>query len=129
MSRLLITVCTYNELDNIRLLLPALRDVAPDADILVLDDNSPDGTGQAAADFAATDNHVKVLHRPMKLGLGAATLAGFRYGIQNEYDLLLNLDADFSHHPRHIPALLDCVQNCDVAIGSRYITGGGISGW
>ncbi|MEZ6060134.1 MAG: polyprenol monophosphomannose synthase [Planctomycetaceae bacterium] len=129
MPHLLITVCTYNELDNIRLLIPQLREVAPQADVLILDDNSPDGTGQAADEFAAQDDHVRVIHRPFKLGIGAATLAGFRYGIQHDYELLLNLDADFSHHPRHIPALLDCVKTCDVSIGSRYVPGGGISGW
>jgi dolichol-phosphate mannosyltransferase len=129
MSRLLITVCTYNELENIRLLIPELRTVAPDADILVLDDNSPDGTGAAADEFAAGDSHVIVMHRDQKAGIGAATLAGFRYGIEHNYDLLLNLDADFSHPPRFIPDLLQAVESCDVAIGSRYVPGGQISGW
>ena len=129
MNRLLITVCTYNELENIRLLIPALREVAPDADILVLDDNSPDGTGKAADEFAAQDSKVIVMHRPDKQGIGAATLAGFRYGIEHNYDLLLNLDADFSHPPRYIPNLLKAVEEVDVAIGSRYVPGGGISGW
>lgn len=129
MKRLLITLCTYNELENIRLLLPRLRSVVPDADILVIDDNSPDGTGDAVAQFAVGDSHVTLLERPHKLGLGAATLAGFNYGIDHGYTRLLNMDADFSHNPAHIPALLELSETCDVAIGSRYIQGGGIVGW
>ncbi len=129
MKRLLITLCTYNELENIRLLLPELRSVVPDADILVIDDNSPDGTGKAVTKFAANDSHITLLERPQKLGLGAATLAGFQYGIAHGYDQLLNMDADFSHNSAHIPALLELAKSCDVAIGSRYIKGGGVVGW
>lgn len=129
MKRLLITVCTYNELENIRLLVPELREAAPDADILVIDDNSPDGTSAAVAEFAATDSKVKLMARAEKLGLGTATLAGFEYAIQNNYELLINLDADFSHSPKYIPDLVALSQSCDVAIGSRYVAGGGIVGW
>lgn len=129
MNRLLITVCTYNEVQNIRLLIPELRSVAPDADILIIDDNSPDGTGNAGDEMAAQDSQVKVMHRPAKLGLGLASLAGFRYGIDNGYDLLINLDADFSHSPEHIPAILECSRVADVVIGSRYVAGGGAVGW
>ncbi len=129
MKRLLITVCTYNEVENIRLLLPELRAVAPHADILVVDDNSPDGTGDAVREIAATDSMVKLLHRPKKLGLGAAKVQAFRYGIEHGYDLLLNLDADFSHSPRHIPAILSLSEETDIVIGSRYIKGGGVVGW
>ena len=129
MPRLLITVCTFNELENIRLLIPQLREVAPDADILVVDDNSPDGTGAAVSEFAESDSQVLLLHRPQKLGLGAATLAGFRYGIDHGYDQLLNMDADFSHSPTHIPAIRQLAEQVDVAIGSRYVPGGGVVGW
>jgi len=129
MPRLLITVCTYNELDNIRQLVPALRAVAPDADVLVIDDNSPDGTSAAVTELQASDEHVLLLMRTGKLGLGTAMLAGFRYGIDHEYDQLLNLDADFSHDPRYIPELLSCMDSCDVAIGSRYVPGGGAHDW
>ena len=129
MKRLLITVCTYNELQNIRLLIPELRSVAPHADILVIDDNSPDGTGGAVAEIAAADPQVNLLHRPAKMGLGTASLAGFRYAIENDYQQLLNLDADFSHPPRYIPDQLKTAQKCDVAIGSRYVNGGGVMGW
>jgi len=129
MQRLLITVCTYNELENIRQLVPNLRAVAPTADILVIDDNSPDGTSDAVKDFGITDPHVLILTRSGKLGLGTAMLAGFRYGIKHDYNLLINLDADFSHDPKYIPDLLACIQNCDVAIGSRYVEGGGAVQW
>lgn len=129
MKRLLITVCTYNELENIRLLLPELRESAPDADVLVIDDNSPDGTSAAVEEFAATDPKIQLMSRAEKLGLGAATLAGFEYAIQNKYDLLINLDADFSHPPKYIPDLVKLSETHDVAIGSRYVPGGDIVGW
>jgi len=129
MKRLLITVCTFNELENIRLLVPELRAVAPEADVLVIDDNSPDGTGAAVAEMAAADPKVLLIQREGKLGLGTATLEGFRYGIRHDYDLLLNLDADFSHNPKYIPNLVALTETCDVAIGSRYVPGGGIVGW
>jgi dolichol-phosphate mannosyltransferase len=128
-ERLLITLCTYNERENLPLLIPEIHQYAPQADILVIDDNSPDGTGTLADEWAARDPRIRVLHRPGKLGLGTATLAGFRYAIENDYTYLMNLDADFSHHPRHIPALLECVKTADVAIGSRYVPGGGAVGW
>jgi len=129
MERLLITVCTYNELENIRQLIPDLRAIAPHADILVIDDNSPDGTAKTVEEFSATDARVLLQRRPEKLGLGTAILCGFRYAVDNRYDLLINLDADFSHNPRYIPDLLKCVESCDVAIGSRYARGGGAVRW
>lgn len=129
MKRLLISVCTYNELENIRLLIPELRSVAADADILVIDDNSPDGTSDAVAEFAERDSQVHLLKREGKLGLGTAALAAFQYAIHNNYDQLLNLDADFSHHPKYIPAIREAAKTADVAIGSRYVKGGGVVGW
>ncbi|MEQ9410720.1 MAG: polyprenol monophosphomannose synthase [Fuerstiella sp.] len=129
MPRLLITLCTYNELENIRLLLPELRQVAPDADVLVIDDNSPDGTADAVRAFAETDSRTSLLLRPRKQGLGAATLQGFHYAIDHGYDQLLNMDADFSHNPDHIPALRQLAETVDVAIGSRYVPGGGVVDW
>lgn len=129
MPRLLITVCTYNELENIQQLIPDLRAVAPDADVLVIDDNSPDGTSAAVKELGMTDPHVLLLTRSGKLGLGTAMLAGFRYGIDQDYDLLINLDADFSHDPKYIPDLLRSIESCDVAIGSRYVEGGGAVDW
>ena len=128
-DRLLVTLCTYNERENIAALIPEIWRFAPTADILVIDDNSPDGTGQVADDWAARDGRVHVLHRPGKLGLGTAMLAGFRFALGHDYDFLINLDADFSHHPRFIPALLVASDCADVAIGSRYVVGGGVVGW
>lgn len=128
-ERVLVTLCTYNERENLPALIPEIRQHAPDCDILVIDDNSPDGTGAIADEFAARDPRVHVLHRPAKLGLGTALLAACRFAIERGYDLLLNLDADFSHHPRFIPALLECMERVDVTIGSRYVAGGGVIGW
>ena len=128
-NHLLITLCTYNERENLELLIPEIFQFAPDAEILVIDDNSPDGTGELADGFAHDDSRIHVRHREGKLGLGTATLCGFRYGIDHDYELLINLDADFSHHPRYIPALRECMEQADVAIGSRYVSGGGVKGW
>jgi dolichol-phosphate mannosyltransferase len=127
--RLLITLCTYNELDNLSRLIPEIHAVVPDADVLVIDDNSPDGTGCLADEMAAKEARIKVLHRAGKLGLGTATVAGFRFAIENGYRQVLNMDADFSHHPRYLPALRECLTRVDVAIGSRYVKGGGVVGW
>lgn len=128
-SRTLVTLCTYNERDNIARLVPAIRAVLPQADVLVIDDNSPDGTGKLADELSASDPHVHVLHRAAKEGLGVATVAGFRWGIQRDYDLLINMDADFSHPPRYLPALLAEAADSDVVIASRYVPGGGVEGW
>jgi dolichol-phosphate mannosyltransferase len=129
-GRLLVTIATYNEHDNIQPLIQAIHEQAPHADVLVIDDNSPDGTGKLADELAALDPRVHVLHRPGKLGLGTATLAGMRFAIENNYDLLLNLDADFSHPPRYIPDLLRGMNDGrDVMIGSRYTAGGGAQNW
>ena len=129
MNRLLVSLATYNEIANLGPLTTEVHAVCPDADILVIDDNSPDGTGKLADELAARDPHIHVLHRPGKLGLGTATLAAIRYAIDHDYDLLLNMDADFSHHPRYIPALLAGMSLQDVMIGSRYVPGGGTVNW
>lgn len=127
--RILITVCTYNECENLPKLIPVIHEHAPDADVLVIDDNSPDGTGQLADTMASEDQRIHVLHRAGKLGLGTATIAGMKWAIERDYDQVLNLDADFSHHPRYVPDLRACMQEADVAIGSRYVPGGGVEGW
>ena len=129
MSRLLITLCTYNEVENLAQLIAGIHSHVPSADILIVDDASPDGTGIIADELAATDPRVKVLHRSGKLGLGSATVAAFRFGLAEGYDLLVNMDADFSHAPEAIPVLVDLAQRSDVAIGSRYVAGGEIVGW
>ncbi|MFL5339172.1 MAG: polyprenol monophosphomannose synthase [Gemmataceae bacterium] len=129
MPRLLVTMATYNERDNLAPLVAAVHEQAPHADVLVIDDNSPDGTGKLADELAGNNSRVRVLHRPGKLGLGTALLAAMRYAMEHDYDLLLNLDADFSHPPRYIPALLDGMKTHDVMIGSRYVAGGGTENW
>jgi dolichol-phosphate mannosyltransferase len=128
-QRLLVTLCTYNERENVAALIPEIWRYATHADILIIDDNSPDGTGALADEWAARDARVHVLHRPEKLGLGTAIIAGFQYAFEHGYDFLINLDADFSHPPRFIPALLALMDWADVAIGSRYVVGGGVVGW
>lgn len=128
-SSILVTLCTYNERENLPDLIREIHGVAPQVDILVTDDNSPDGTGELVDQLAAADPRIHVLHRAGKLGLGTATLAGFQYAIEQGYELLVNMDADFSHHPRYLPSLIDGMQNADVTIGSRYVAGGGVEGW
>lgn len=128
-SPLLVTLCTYNERANLPELVPAILDQAPEAHVLVVDDNSPDGTGALADELAARDSRVRVLHRPAKEGLGVATVAGFRHALEHGYELVLNMDADFSHPPETIPALVAAAGRVDVAVGSRYVEGGGVVGW
>lgn len=130
--RLLISLATYNEADNLRPLVEAIRRQAPDASILIIDDGSPDGTGRVADDIAATLPDVHVTHRASKQGLGTAYILAMRYAVENGYDFYMNLDADFSHPPRFIPALLAGMEEYDVMIGSRYVEGGtekGLDRW
>ena len=128
-SRTLVSLATYNERDNLAPLVHEIHTALPGADVLVIDDNSPDGTGKLADDLAAADPRVHVLHRPGKLGLGTAILAAVRHALEHDYEFLVNMDADFSHHPRYLPALLAGMDRHDVMIGSRYIPGGGAVGW
>lgn len=128
-ERLLVTIATYNEADNILRLIEAIHGVCGHADVLVIDDNSPDGTGKLVDELAATDTRVHALHRPGKLGLGTASLAAMHYAMDNNYDFMLNVDADFSHPPRYIPSLLAGMKDHDVMIGSRYVPGGGTVDW
>ena len=127
--KILITLCTYNEVDNLRGLIPELLSLVPTANILVIDDNSPDGTGALVAEIAKRDDRVRLLSRPGKQGLGTATLAGFRDAIDHNYELLVNMDADFSHGPKYVPLLIAEAANYDVVIASRYMPGGGVAGW
>ncbi|HEX7445894.1 MAG TPA: polyprenol monophosphomannose synthase [Pirellulales bacterium] len=133
-DKTLVTVATYNEIENLPGLVDEIFQHAPQVDLLVIDDNSPDGTGRWCDERAATDARVHCLHRQGKLGLGTAIVAGMKYAIERGYRYLLNIDADFSHHPRYLPDLIggmDPPQGpaVDVMIGSRYIPGGGIEGW
>jgi dolichol-phosphate mannosyltransferase len=126
--KVLMSLATYNEAGNLEPLVEEIRRVAPSASILVIDDNSPDGTGRIADRMRETLADIHVIHRPGKLGLGTATVAAMRFAIENGFDYLLNLDADFSHPPRFIPALLAGMSDHDVMIGSRYVKGGGVEG-
>jgi dolichol-phosphate mannosyltransferase len=127
--RVLVAIATYNERDNLRPLIQEIRQTVPAVHVLITDDNSPDGTGQLADELAAADSQVHVQHRAGKLGLGTAILAGMRYAMDHDYDVVMSMDADFSHHPRYLPAMIAGMKNHDVMIGSRYIPGGGSLNW
>ena len=126
---LLIVVPTYNERDSLPLLIPALRETVPEAHILVVDDSSPDGTGALADEMAAGDSAVQVLHRTAKDGLGRAYIAGFTWGLEHGYQRLIQMDADLSHDPRYLPAMLEASRTHDMVLGSRYVPGGGTLNW
>lgn len=127
--KVLVTVCTYNEKENIARLVPEIRRCLPIAHILVVDDNSPDGTAEVVRQFAAADPQVHLLLRMQKAGLGAATIAGIQQGIDEGYDFLINMDADFSHPPSVLPQMYAAMDQADVAVGSRYVPGGGVVNW
>ncbi len=129
-EKLLIILPTYNERNNLAPITAAIQAVGP-FHILVVDDNSPDGTGVLADELAAQrPGELFVLHRPAKQGLGRAYLAGFAWGLAHGYDLLFEMDADFSHDPRHLPQFVNCIHaGADVVLGSRYIAGGGTRNW
>jgi dolichol-phosphate mannosyltransferase len=124
---------TYNEAVNVepfvRAVLPELADAAPEHRILIVDDNSPDGTGRIADSLARELDAVEVLHRPQKEGLGVAYLAGFRHALAAGADLLLEMDSDFSHSPADIPRLIRAAEQADLVLGSRYVPGGGVTDW
>jgi dolichol-phosphate mannosyltransferase len=127
--RVLVNVATYNERENIARLIAEIHQAVPEAHVLVVDDNSPDGTGKVVAELASADPRVHLLHRPGKLGLGTAILAGMKYAMKNDYDLMVNMDADFSHSPSYLPSVLAGMSKHDVMIGSRYVKGGGVTNW
>jgi dolichol-phosphate mannosyltransferase len=127
-GRLLVSLATFNEAGNLRPLVESIRQHAPEAEILVIDDNSPDGTGRIADEIKAEWAGLHVIHRPGKLGLGTAVIEAMDFAVANGYDYLLNMDADFSHPPRFIPAIVAGMRDHDVMIGSRYIPGGGVEG-
>lgn len=128
-ARVLVCIPTYNERENLPLAVAGVRAHAPEADILVLDDNSPDGTGAIADELAAGDPHVQVLHRAGKEGLGMAYLAGFDWGLERGYDAIVEMDADGSHQPKYLPELLAALADADLVIGSRYVSGGSVVNW
>jgi len=128
-GRTLVVIPTYNELESLPVVVAAVRSAAPEVDLLIADDNSPDGTGAVANELAAADQHVNVLHRPGKQGLGAAYLDGFAWGMERGYDVLVEMDADGSHRPEDLPRLLAAVPGADLVIGSRWVNGGQVENW
>ncbi len=120
-----VVVPTYNEAENIESLVTQILGLGLDLQVLVVDDNSPDGTGRLADQMAGTDEHVHVIHRSGKLGLGTAYIAGFKYALAQGAPFIMTMDADFSHHPSYIPAMVNKSATRDVVIGSRYVKGGG----
>ncbi|MEV6872248.1 polyprenol monophosphomannose synthase [Amycolatopsis sp. NPDC051128] len=125
----LVVIPTYNERENLGPILDRLHKALPDVHVLVVDDGSPDGTGELADERAATNDNVHVMHRTEKAGLGAAYIAGFRWGLAREYNTIVEMDADGSHAPEDLPRLLDAVGDADLAIGSRYVPGGSVVNW
>lgn len=122
-GRALVIIPTYNERENLPRLVPMVLEQDPRIEILIIDDASPDGTGELADQLAGTHPRVHVLHRAGKLGLGTAYLTGFRWALERDYDYIFEMDADFSHDPAHLPQFLDAIQTADVVLGSRYLEG------
>ena len=127
--RIVIVIPTYNEAENIGLIIPAIHEVVPAADILVVDDSSPDGTGRIVADLATTDPQVRLLSREGKQGLGKAYVAGFKECLARGYDVIVQMDCDFSHPPHFLGDVLAGLERADVVIGSRYVRGGETEDW
>jgi len=129
LGRIVVIIPTYNERENLPLITARLRAAVPEAHVLVADDNSPDGTGAIADDLVAADDHVHVMHRRGKEGLGAAYLAGFDWALDNGYDVVVEMDADGSHQPEQLPRLLDALRGADLVLGSRWVPGGSVVNW
>ena len=129
LGRIVVIIPTYNERENLGRIVGRTRSAVPEADVLVADDNSPDGTGEIADALAAADDHVHVMHRAGKDGLGAAYLSGFAWAIDAGYDVIVEMDADGSHQPEQLPKLLDALRDADVVLGSRWVDGGSVVNW
>jgi dolichol-phosphate mannosyltransferase len=129
LGRIVVIIPTYNERENLPLITARLRAAVPEAHVLVADDNSPDGTGAIADELVAADDHVHVMHRRGKEGLGAAYLAGFDWALDNGYDVVVEMDADGSHQPEQLPRLLDALRGADLVLGSRWVPGGSVVNW
>ena len=129
MSETLIIIPTYNERENARAIAHAVLDGAPKVNVLFVDDNSPDGTGDIADELAAADERVHVLHRKSKDGLGRAYLAGFKWALERDYEFIFEMDADFSHDPNAVSQFLEAAQDADLVLGSRYVGGIRIINW
>lgn len=128
-DRVLVVIPTYNERDNLPRIVPLVLVQDPRIDVLVVDDNSPDGTGQLAYEMAGVNSRVHVLHRTAKEGLGRAYLAGFVWALERDYAFILEMDADFSHDPKYLPVLLGATAEADLVLGSRYASGVNVINW
>ncbi|AFH48457.1 Dolichol-phosphate mannosyltransferase [Ignavibacterium album JCM 16511] len=129
MSKILVIIPTYNELENVKKIIPAVLEQNDNIDILIVDDNSPDKTGDYVEDLSKQNKRVKLIRREKKLGLGTAYIAGFKYAVQHNYDFVFEMDADFSHDPKEINHFLNAIQDADVVLGSRYINGVRVLNW
>lgn len=128
-GRVLVIIPTYNEAENVRIIVDRVRTAVPNVDVLIADDNSPDGTGEIADELAAADAQVHVMHRAGKQGLGMAYLAGFAWARERGYDAVVEMDADGSHAPEQLPDLLGALVDADVVLGSRWVKGGTVVNW
>ncbi|VAX15575.1 Dolichol-phosphate mannosyltransferase in lipid-linked oligosaccharide synthesis cluster [hydrothermal vent metagenome] len=128
-SKSLVIIPTYNEIENIEPLIHKIHGVLPEISILVIDDNSCDGTAEMVEKIKSSDSRVDLIRRPEKLGLGTAYITGFKYAIEKGYDFIFEMDGDFSHDPVYLPAFLTAAKEADLVIGSRYIPGGGVVNW
>lgn len=130
MESCLVIIPTYNEIENIHSVIDAVLAQGPQFSVLIVDDNSPDGTGEVVNILKQKESRIHLLQRAGKLGLGTAYIAGFRYGLSHGFDYIFEMDADFSHNPKDLPRLLEaCVKGADMSIGSRYVKGGNIKNW
>ena len=129
MEKTIIIIPTYNEINNIQKLIPILNNLYPEVHILIVDDNSPDGTGNYVEKLSKEDDRIKLIKRPGKLGLGTAYVAGFKYMLEEGYEIAVQMDADFSHDPKVIKTFLKFMEDYDLVIGSRYVQGVNVVNW
>ncbi|MEP0862075.1 MAG: polyprenol monophosphomannose synthase [Ignavibacterium sp.] len=129
MSKILVIIPTFNELENVKKIIPAVLEQNEQIDVLIIDDNSPDKTGDYVEELSKQNQRVKIIRREKKLGLGTAYIAGFKYALQNNYDFVFEMDADFSHDPKEINNFLNAIKDADVVLGSRYINGVRVLNW
>lgn len=125
----IVIIPTYNEAENIEKLIKKILSVVPDINILIIDDNSPDGTAEIVEKLMEEDQRVHLIKRPRKMGLGTAYIEGFKYALANDFEAIFEMDADFSHNPEDLPRFLDALQDADLVIGSRYLTGVNVINW
>ncbi len=127
--KVIVIIATYNESENIESLVEKILKLRQSIDVLIVDDNSPDGTGEAADRLSEQTGRVFVIHRPGKLGLGSALKAGMNWAVAHDYELVCTLDADHSHSPEYLPGMIEAARDADVVVGSRYVPGGGVRNW